>query len=306
MTSEKIILERLKDFHNNIKTTGKIDKHSVIALEEFIGSNVVTSVFNVNKLSDTPRNMGVDEVSGIVETKIKEVEDLVKKEEEPSAAEITQVIKDTLSYTLTNIDACIRIFYFNNKEGNVGESLREKVIEAFNNETIKYRYVDGVLTDLTKIPFSEIYGKYKDYITDVKRVFNGVVENNNNEALEAVEEPTDISVPINIALALSKGKEVYGSDLTEFLHYCTSALNDYTPKPITPEDICYLISSDVYPKLIKILDNVRKVLYGLVNPNSILNSYEKEIVWRMFKKFDINDKSYTLIRVCLLHMFFSN
>lgn len=252
-------LDYLKSFQQQLISSRKIDKSSVISLEQFIGENMVSSKININKLSNTPRDMMVDEVVSAVDVKIKDLEQEVTPF---SLDDAVTILLDTVHATLPNMRGIV-IRFLERKASNVptepmiskpeSEAKIERFIAAVNNDKIKYRYdAENNLIDISTLPLDIVITKYQDYLFDIyAEVFKVNKDPNCFISVDQTGELSSTNLYVNALLNLvkvindSSTLESYRKHPQEMIGYLESASSQYPPKQITMQDLVIIASNAI-------------------------------------------------------------
>lgn len=140
-------INRLTEFKNKISTEGVICSSDVLALEEFIGNKVVTSVVNPNRLTNIPSLNGVKEVCEAIDSQLEESKEVSKV----TYSELVDIVSD-VDYSLKNIrESLVSSININI---NTGE---DSIFAKFKNKDIRYWYNSGdEIIDLLDAPLHEV------------------------------------------------------------------------------------------------------------------------------------------------------
>lgn len=152
-------LDTLLEYREQILNTGKVCKSDIIAIEEFLGDTVVSEKVNLDKLTEVPSRIGVDDVLESLNEKIDAVKSLdvapTNKDKIDALLKLKNVV---LTYYLGIINLIL----------DTQSHVSSKIHEAMLDEKIIFRYNDeNQLIDITSLPVDEVYAKYKDYFKDV-------------------------------------------------------------------------------------------------------------------------------------------
>lgn len=228
---ENLRLERLKEFKSTLDKDNQVSKSMVIALEEFIGDNVITKQVNPNKLTNLPSLTQLDTIKTIVDNEIKSEQEKVSVDEVYTAEDIVTILNGKGTSVLGKLLFITRLLSkVDSGEGVVDPAIK---VAAMTDEKIRYRYVENgdtsILTDILTLPLDHVYVNYKSYFEDVKSYIYGELSESCGSLPEIYpEELNAVSLKYNALLNI-----IDSVDLDQAVNI--------TPKPITLKDIITII-----------------------------------------------------------------
>lgn len=263
---ENLRLERLKEFKSTLDKDNQVSKSMVIALEEFIGDNVITKQVNPNKLTNLPSLTQLDTIKTIVDNEIKSEEEKVSVDEVYTAEDIVTLLNgkgDTILSRLLFI--MVLLAKSDSGEGVVDPTIK---VAAMTDEKIRYRYVENedtsVLTDILTLPLDHVYVNYKSYFEDVKSYIYGELAESRDALPEIYpEELNAVSLKYNALLNIIDSVAL------------DQAVN-IAPKPITLKDI------------ITIIHNAPVIINKLESWNELAGKYWHTEVENLIRDVDID------------------
>lgn len=153
------VLSTLLEYRDQVLNTGKVCKSDIVAIEEFLGDTVVSEKVNLDKLTEVPSRIGVDDVLETLNEKIDAVKSL---DVAPTNKEIVEVLTRFKNVILSGYESILKRVL--DTESHVSSKLHEAMLD----EKIIFRYnEENQLIDITNLPVDEVYSKYKDYFKDV-------------------------------------------------------------------------------------------------------------------------------------------
>lgn len=229
---ENLRLERLKEFKSTLDKDNQVSKSMVIALEEFIGDNVITKQVNPNKLTNLPSLTQLDTIKTIVDNEIKSEEEKTSLDDQHTAEDMVTVFNGKGNQALLKLLRVVRLL-INSDKNTVAPSIK---IAAMKDEKIRYRYINrddetSVLEDILTLPLDNVYVNYKAYFEDVKSFIYGELSESCKYLPEIDREALNsVSIKYNTLLNIIDSVDL-------------SQATEKTPKPITLIDIIAIIEN---------------------------------------------------------------
>lgn len=230
---ENLRLERLKEFKSTLDKDNQVSKSMVIALEEFIGDNVITKQVNPNKLTNLPSLTQLDTIKTIVDNEIKSEQEKVSVDEVYTAEDIVTLLNGKGGTILSRLQfIMVLLAKSDSGEGVVDPAIK---VAAMTDEKIRYRYVENedgsILTDILTLPIDHVYVNYKSYFEDVKSYIYGELAESRDVLPEIYpQELNAVSLKYNALLNIIDSVAL------------DQAVN-IIPKPITLKDIITIIQN---------------------------------------------------------------
>lgn len=228
---ENLRLERLKEFKSTLDKDNQVSKSMVIALEEFIGDNVITRQVNPNKLTNLPSLTQLDTIKTIVDNEIKSEEEKVSVDEVHTAEDIVTMLNGKGSNAIAKLLFIVR--KIGTIDGGIAPSIK---VAAMTDEKIRYRYVSNdtesdVLTDILTLPLDTVYVNYKSYFEDVKSYIYGELSESCGSLPEIYPEQLNaVSLKYNTLVNIIDSINL-------------DQATDFDLKPITLKDIITIIEN---------------------------------------------------------------